>query len=144
MLRRISYAILSIYLLINFIPLYYINKQLKPYEQEVMEIVKQYCKSNQYFRPSQRMMYFHTLKDNAIGMCIILPFSFKIEIDPLFWISADSDQRTEVIYHEMAHCLLGKEHVDNPNNYMYYSLVDMPKEEVKKQFIKDLEKHCGK
>lgn len=144
MLKRFSYAILSLYLCANFIPLYYVNKTLKSYHKEILDIVKQYCKPNQYFNPHRQLIYFETLKDDAVGVCMMNNFSYIIKIDPKNWAISNEDERFEIITHEMAHCLLKKQHVDNSKNYMYYSIAQLNKEIVKEQFITDLEAYCGK
>jgi hypothetical protein len=51
--------------------------------------------------------------------------------------------KDQVFYHEMTHCLLDKDHVSNPNNYMHESsFPNLSKEELLEQVKIDIKKGC--
>ena len=141
MLKKLRYALVCFYLY-YFVPIYYCDKELKPYKNEVAEIVEQYCPNQNYNRPLHQYIYFKRLKNYAIGECEIKFHTYKILIDPVFWKTASEQAKYETYVHESAHCLLSAIHVDNPSNYMFYMLNGLSKETVKRQFINDLKVHC--
>ena len=142
MLRAISYALLCLALLISFTPINYVSAPLRPYHLEILKLTRGYCSSDQFFNPSQQLIYFNRLKGQEIGVCIVRAHSFTVQIDPIYWLTSDENAKWELMYHELAHCFLLKNHVDNPENYLYPYAVGLNKEEVTKQFIEDLKEHC--
>lgn len=48
------------------------------------------------------------------------------------------------MFHELSHCLLGLDHVDNYKNYMYYSVIHIPDEDLNNQLIQDIQRLCKK
>lgn len=143
MLKKLRYGLLCFYLY-YFVPLSYCDKDLEKYKKEIIQITKEHCNDNQYFRPFHQYIYFKKLKDNEIGECVIKFNTYKILVDPVFWADATEDDRWQLMAHEFAHCLLMKNHVDNKYNYMYYMIVPLGKETAKKQFITDLRSKCGR
>ncbi len=142
MLRPIRNVLLGIALYIYFIPFTHTNEVLKPYTNHVMTIVNQYCKKDQYNNPLHDYIYFSKLKDDEVGQCGMGYNKFIIKIDSKFWRTANEDEKTEVIFHEMYHCLFYKDHVDNPLNYMYYRMTDLKKEVIIQQFTDDVKRIC--
>jgi hypothetical protein len=53
-------------------------------------------------------MFFERISENSL-----------IKIDSRFWRNSSEDERYEVVFHEMYHCLFLKDHVNDPKNYMY-------------------------
>lgn len=47
---------------------------------------------------------------DVIGVCLYAPDQGRIIIDRSFWNSAPDEYRKMVIYHELGHCVLGREH----------------------------------
>lgn len=144
LLKKISYALLSGYLFYSFTPVNHVDKALKPIVNDLYKEVYTYCKPGQYHNPIKRSFIITHLKYPEIGECYVNPSFFIIKVDPDFWHTASNDDKFQLLAHEMAHCLLHKDHVDNPNNYMYYELRKLKKKVVREQFIVDLEEHCGK
>lgn len=60
---------------------------------------------------------FKKLPPPTIGECNETDERAWINIDPIFWKSADTNQREELIFHELGHCVLGREH----NNSLFSS-----------------------
>jgi len=112
--------------------------------QEVMVTINTYCKEDQYFIPIKRELIMDNLSGLAIGQCYTDEKNYwSIHIDKLFWDTHNEDDRYSTMAHEMMHCIFFKNHVDNKDNYMYYSLVHITKEEVIEQLTVDLKKECG-
>lgn len=56
---------------------------------------------------------FDDLDADALGRCTKTPLGPKtIRIDRRFWKTAYNNQRLAVVFHELGHCALGREHVD--------------------------------
>ncbi len=142
MLRWIRNVLLSIIVYICFIPFTHTNEILTPYTNKVLEIVNTYCNKNQYNSTLHKYIYFAKLIDDEVGECSYGYRSFIIKIDRKFWFRSNEDERNEVIFHEMYHCLFKKDHVDNPNNYMYYRMTSLKKEVIVQQFTEDVKRIC--
>lgn len=143
MFKKLKYGLVLFYLY-YFVPFSYCDKALEPYINEVVTLTKEHCREDQYNHPIHQFVYFKKLKDNAVGECIIKFRTYKILVDKKAWNEYSEDERWQIVYHEMAHCQLYKDHVDNFHNYMYYSIVPLGKEVVRNQFIEDLRRKCGR
>jgi len=69
---------------------------------------------------------FGKLTYPSIGMCSFIPFSRikEITIDPVAWGIASSVKREVLMLHELGHCILNRDHIDNmrenvPASIMY-------------------------
>jgi hypothetical protein len=141
-LLRYALCILSIFYF--FGPVSFDNKVLEPYKLEVMTMIQQHCYPSQYYNPKKQFLYFKQLTDGAIGQCVLNPFYYKIEIDPDYWRHLSEDERYQLLAHELTHCVLLIDHIDNKNDYMYYYMVDIPKDIVKKQLLENIKLRCGR
>lgn len=72
---------------------------------------------------------FNELEDNVIGRCYWgLDWQY-IDIDKSFWMQASESERETLIFHELGHCVLKREHnskmnADNmPESIMYPSII---------------------
>jgi hypothetical protein len=76
-------------------------------------------------------MRFSELKDDYVGMCTIYKSGRRVvEIDESFWNESDYNEREELIFHELGHCVLNRRHSETmathpeynykfPNSIMY-------------------------
>ena len=55
-------------------------------------------------------MYFNELDDSIIGVCTVEGIAKDVEIDPVWWKAVGRWDREILIFHELAHCVLGQEH----------------------------------
>lgn len=46
----------------------------------------------------------------AVGFCRMGGYTPRVTIDKTFWDKSNEDMRYELIYHELGHCILGREH----------------------------------
>lgn len=139
MLRRILFS----FILLFSIQLANANGVLDTYK-EVLGIVKLYCKPGQYFNPADNKLIRTKLDFPIIGMCETDQDSFfNIYIDNSYWLQASTDIQFELVSHELEHCLFFRNHVDNPNNFMYYAVRNQTKDETKQQLIANLNEDCG-
>lgn len=141
--KKFKYVLLFL-CIYYFTPINYCNKNLKPYVKEVLEITNKYCTKKQYYNPLHTYIYFKKLPNNIIGYCSSKINGYGITIDPIYWKYATEADRFQLVVHEMSHCIIGKNHVDNKFNYMYYSLYPLSKQIVTQQFIENLRSVCGR
>ena len=135
----VKYLLVSLLLFLPYSSKINIDKKFEPYYNKVMEIVNEHCKPNQYY--SLNEINFHEMEDTILGTCYI--FSEKIYINPRQWDRLSDDNKLQLFFHEMRHCLFWAGHSSDRNNYMYPELdEDRPIEVVKQQFIDDLKKDC--
>ena len=143
MLKKVKYVLLFL-CLYSLTPINYCSKDLKPYRNELLALTKQYCKPGQYYNPAHKFLHFRKMKDHIIGYCSPTLVGYSITIDPTYWNRTSEDDRFQLIAHEISHCILGKDHVEDMHNYMYYSIYPLTKEVVTKQFIENLRSTCGR
>jgi hypothetical protein len=69
------------------------------------------------------------------GIAVCLLGAKQIYINKNDWGHLSDDEKREVIYHELMHCELDKEHVDDHSNFMYKNMASPTpdRETIKKQ-----------
>ena len=88
----------------------------EPYRAEF----EYYSKANTDLIP----MYFADLKETTVGLCHYFrvgsgPIRWGyIEIDRSFWNRASKYQKINLIFHELGHCVLGRDHAPWGNSMM--------------------------
>lgn len=60
---------------------------------------------------------------------------WRIRIDYTFWFSPNVpiDDKRSLIFHELTHCVLGADHSNDPNNYMYFQIHHLTPKELDAQ-----------
>lgn len=144
MFLKFELSILFLTICYFFTPVYYVNPQLKPLTNEIFSTVNQYCKPGQYYNPRHTFIYFKKLKEPIVGQCGFGIQKYTIQLDPSYWNIYNNDDKFQLLVHEFSHCILFKDHVNDRNNYMFASMVNLTKEQIMEQFIKDLKEHCEK
>lgn len=123
-----------------------IDKELKPYVSEYYRLLNKYCKNRKYNKSSHYIIFLDDINEyrgdgtQTIGVCYHKLFGFEVEIDRGWWESSNESLRKQLIYHEMAHCLINQEHSPNKSNYMYQGL--FPNDNVETQSIQDIKDYC--
>ena len=85
---------------------------------------------------------FSDIKDGYVGMCY--PYSNLIEIDREFWDAQPDSTKEAAIFHELGHCVLGRDHVPDlddtgcPVSLMYYELRPVCYQLFREKYIKEL------
>lgn len=60
---------------------------------------------------THRIEFVSEMQDTNIGLCY--PYLNRLYINKSFWVTASKSQREELMYHELAHCLLDLPHSNN-------------------------------
>lgn len=134
----------SITFFICFFPFKQTNVDLVPYVEDYKRLLNNHC-SKPIKIPNQFFVNFGDLPKEWAGVCNGgTLFYGKVTIDRLYWKGLSEDSRYELIFHELSHCILGLDHTDDSNNYMYYSIRLIKKEELFDQVKKSIEDYCEK
>lgn len=94
------------------------------YYEEFIQITKKEC--DKIEKPSRLSINFSNLTEDQIGLCIIFPLKKHILIDSRYWNKATEQQKKQLIFHELTHCVLHYNHVDNIFNYMNPYIIELP------------------
>lgn len=124
----------------------YVDDPLKPYVTEYHNLVNIYCP-----KLSINPHYSITLKDKLngkkwVGVCTRYANKrWNIQIKRSFWETVDVNTRTQLMYHELAHCVINREHEpDLLGHYMFPRIEYVPRELFIQQAIDDIEDYCKK
>lgn len=134
---------LSIILSITFlIPERSVDKQVEEYYNTYVQQLNTIC-PGKFKEPHQLIVGFKKLPDTTIGVCFRLLTKRYMYIDSDYWTYSYDYKRKQVLYHELSHCFLHKEHVDIPNNYMYYQDSEIMPHVFESQVIADMRTWCA-
>ncbi len=143
-IRMFVYFVLFSYIFYLTTPFYQteMSPEIAPMYIEFNNLVRQNCREDQYFHPQFKIM-FKALEGDIIGMCMTYPNSFVIHLDTKFWKESDQDDRRQLLYHELLHCNMSLDHVEDKHNIMYYAFNKLSKDEILKQTLKHIKSKCN-
>lgn len=151
MARYLVYGLEAILILFSVAvasPYVSVDSKLKPYHDEYMRMVKEVCRPGEYNKPIKRVVGFGDTaavdKDSpdAIGWCLSTNLGYKIMIDRKFWLSLDTDEKFQLMAHEMSHCVLGLEHRLHGYDYMAPAFFKLEPRIMRDQVRLDIEARC--
>lgn len=117
------------------------DTDLYPYYKDFMTFSKKKC--NKIETPNQFLLTFGTLKNDQIGLCYSYAFNKReIFIDEAYWNNATEVEKRQLVYHELTHCILNKDHVNDEKNYMNPYLFPLEEEELYKQLTVNIDEFC--
>ncbi len=91
--------------------------EVTPYYNEYKLLVDFYCKESQYFNVKFKVDWSE-FPGEVIGLCQILPNSFKITIKKSYWDKSIDIDKFQLLSHELQHCLFREEHVNYYGHFM--------------------------
>jgi Zn-dependent peptidase ImmA (M78 family) len=139
--RSALWAFILLFGLYRIVPIHYVDKGLESYVSDFEQLDKIYCPGGEL--PNQLVIKFGDLsKENWLGVCKISPVRSEVIFDKDYWTNADEDDKISLVFHELSHCILDLDHVDDPNNYMYPSYTRMNRDVVIAQTIKNIKETC--
>lgn len=127
------------------LPVHNVHPDFQYLVDEYTAIVNKECLPDQLFYPSKTSILFvksFPEKDTA-AQCTRFEDAWEIEVLQSEWDKITLDNRRTLIFHELSHCMLLQEHVENPMNYMYPSIVDIEFNVINDQVLEDAWNHCG-
>ena len=100
-------------------------------------------------------MKFNTIEYPAVGRCYYAFYiegpkkgeriNLNIEIDPIYWNEASDTEKEVLLFHEMGHCVLNKEHNETvltdfnmPKSIMYPYVFNNPYSRYRDYYVNEL------
>lgn len=134
--------ILSVFLLVeDNVQVLEVPPQAKNYYNEYISYIPKYCK-NKVFRFNKLRISFSPLGEDYIGFCNKTFNERQIILDTSFWKWMSIDDKKQLLFHELSHCLINKDHVTDPTNYMYPTEYTIPEKVVIEQVKEDIKYYC--
>ena len=123
------------------LPMNSIDKDLNSYYKEFMDLGKEHC--NKIQKPNQFSIRFSKLTDDNIGLCTVYIHRKEVLIDENYWAISNLETRKQLVFHELTHCILDKNHIDSEDNYMNPYLIELPKDVLYEQVKDNMVKFCN-
>ena len=122
------------------VPIKKIDKEFLPYYNSFFNKIETTCPKIK--KPNQLIMVFNKLQNEEVGLCYIFPHKNQIYIDSVFWRYATDDEKKQLIYHELTHCILNIHHVSDESNYMNDYLTKIEKDALEMQLENNIKEAC--
>ena len=123
-----------------------VDKELKPYVLEYHALLTKYCPNHKYrttpFYSVELTDKFPEGFQDKIGLCSPRINGYEILVKTEYFKKLNDNDRRQLLYHELSHCLIMKQHDPDTGNYMYKALYSIPKATYIKQVIKDIKDFC--
>lgn len=128
--------------LVLLLPYTKIDPVLGMYYNTIKYAVDRDCPSQDYYHPNQILMKFDNLQGQTIGMCTRTINRYTIRIDSSWWSEARQDERFQLMAHELSHCILGADHVDDRHSFMSSTFQTLSMSEVILQLRELIKEKC--
>jgi hypothetical protein len=122
-------------------PVVAIGEDFRFYYSEFMVLYNHYCSHRKL--PSKIKIRYKRLPEGIIGLCTSSAISATISIDPEYWETANDEQRKQLMFHELGHCFLDLDHVEEKRHYMNAYVTDLTDLELMSQVNEDFRSKCG-
>lgn len=99
-------------------PLRPVNGIAQPYVDEFVQDAKDH-NTVVNFDSFQGFYFDSDLQDNVMAVChVSITNRTWISISPFWWNAIDDGAKRALIYHELGHCILGRDHEEEPGHIM--------------------------
>jgi hypothetical protein len=120
------------------------DPELEKFFNKNLNIINHYCTKDQYRLPFMSSVTFGKMEiPGAIAYCEPKINGFKLVFDERYWNRLSNINKTQLMFHEMAHCMFNEDHRDDPNHFMYYSMNDIDALFLAMQVHQYLAVKCG-
>lgn len=93
------------------------------YFNKNLNVINHYCNKNQYKHPFMTSVVFGKMEETgAIAYCEPKVNGFKLIFDKKYWSNLSDLNKTQLMFHEMAHCMFNEEHWNDSGHFMYASM----------------------
>lgn len=122
-----------------------VDNEFAPYKNEFYTFLDRGCPSKVKYETNYYTIKFGSpaKPDDWIGICEPHLNGFTIEVEPGFWDRADVQDRRQLIYHELSHCVIYRDHVGDVNNYMYPVIMRINPEIMINQLKNNIADFCN-
>lgn len=126
-----------------------IDPELRHFYDEFNKLVKDNCNKRGIISNPSRIKiefidYINERKDSnvVIGQCQLGLFKYRVIIHRKWYASSTLLERYNLLYHELSHCILKLQHIDDYNNFMYPEMVILPYDKLKQQVVNEIKAIC--
>lgn len=99
------------------------DPELLVYFNKNLNVINHYCTKKQYKYPFMTSVVFGKMEMiGAIAYCEPKLNGFRLAFDKRYWNNLSELNKTQLMLHEMAHCMFDEEHRDDPTHFMYASM----------------------
>lgn len=121
-----------------------VDDPIKPYVNEYLALLKQACPKFKYSKNYVIEISEELPKPEWVGLCTTKINGFHVQLLEKWWVATPNRvKRKELVYHELSHCFLRKEHEKSPSNYMHESLAGLDEDTFTSQAFIDMREYCG-
>ena len=118
-----------------------IDPEVKPLYKQYIHLAPKSCR-DKLLDYNKITVKFDTLGASFIGICKEHFRERIIVLDRGFWLGVNDENRQQLFFHEMSHCFLGKDHVDDIDNYMFPVHFPVPHGKFLSQVKADIKEFC--
>ena len=102
------------------------NPNLMIYFNKNLNLIAQYCEKDQYYYPFMTSVKFGKVPmESVVAFCDIKTNGFKLVFDKKYWDNLSELNKTQLMMHEMVHCMFNENHIDDPKHFMYPEMNDL-------------------
>jgi len=131
-------------------PVHKVDKELAPYvELYAKALAFNGCKNKYLNLPRRTFIVFDNLIENTvegvgseIGVCEPGYHTFTVRVDRYHWNLASIQQRMQLVFHELGHCVLRLDHSQDSGNYMFPLEPQLTLEDFYSQVNADMQYVC--
>jgi hypothetical protein len=124
-----------------YAPVVAVGEDFKFYYSQFMVLYNRHCSYRKL--PNKIVIKYKKLPSGIIGLCTSSAVSATISIDPEYWEMANENFKKQLMYHELGHCFLDLDHVEDKNHYMNAYVSEISNDELMRQVREDFRNKCG-
>lgn len=124
-----------------------VDPSLQDFVSGYYELVNKDCSDPaKYNSSSFYSIQFITLDkdDSTIAYCQIKNLGYDIRVNRNYWNEMNVADQRQLMYHELAHCVVYRDHVNDESNYMNPYFYAIPYSKYIKQVVADIKEQCPK
>lgn len=120
-----------------------VDPELSSYVVDYYKLLNEYCPKHNYNTTKfYTIQFVNKLPGYEIGVCYRLLNGYKIEINREWWSTENSVNKRQLMYHELAHCVINKDHVSDFHNYMFADFFPIKYQSLNDQVKLDIINYC--
>jgi hypothetical protein len=90
-----------------------IDPELVSFVQDYHSFLDKYCDTGRYNNTNfYSITFVDDMPDEDIGVCYRKINGYAIEVNKRWWKETNTQDHRQLMYHELAHCLIDKNHVE--------------------------------
>ena len=122
-----------------------IDPALQPYVEGYYNTIKDRCPQRTKDLSDRYTIEFISRSDEYIGQCRYKINGYKVLINKEWWDNNNNEsQKIQLVYHELAHCVIYKAHVTDRIHYMNPEMNNLPHELYMPQVNEDIDSFCAR